>query len=239
MTAISNPSVKRALPGLINGCVTLIIAWPIAHIIGFATAIDALMLWAGDGRYVVLCLWYAIVFTALAATLRGTALLFRLRVLGGNDTIDRLGQWFASRMRSAKAATTQFLQLLIGLPLSIAWEKGWKPLEDWLVDFLNRIEIERELRAEYRKNYRHIYPTFEDFKRAYYEEEKPEATGTQTSLAEAFDLLGLPETCTRAELEAQHRKLMKMFHPDVGGTNGLAAKLNQAKDLIMKQKGWK
>ncbi len=39
-TAVSNPSLQRALPVLITGTLAVIIAWPIAHLLGFATAID-------------------------------------------------------------------------------------------------------------------------------------------------------------------------------------------------------
>jgi len=236
-----NPSVRRAMPGLLNGLLTLIVAWPIAHQLGLTSVIDLMMYWAGYGRDVVLYLWYAAVFTGLAALLRGTALLCGQCWLGGNIFIDRAGQWFTLLIRNAKGAGGQLLQLLNALTLRLAWEKLWKPLEDRLFDFINAIEIERQLRAEYRRNFRHQYRTFAEFKRAYYGEEEKEApvTSARTALAEAFALLGLEENCTRAELEKQHRNLMKRLHPDVGGTQALAAKVNHAKDLIMKQKGWK
>lgn len=240
MTAISNPSLQRALPVVINGTLTLVIAWPVAHGLGFAAAIDALMFWAGGGAYVVLCLYYAIVFIALGAGLRGTALLMGLRLLGGNAGIDRLGSWFAARIHAIKTAAAQFLLLTVGLPLRIVWEKGWKPVEDRIAEFLSRMEIERELRKEYRRNYRRIYATFAEFKRAYFgQDEKKETSQTQTPLADAYAVLGLSESCTRKQLDAQYRSLMKKVHPDVGGTPALAAKVNQAKDLIMKEKGWK
>ena len=95
-TANSNPSLRRPLPVLITGTLALIIAWPIAHLLGFAAAIDALMFWAGGGAYVVLSLWYVTVFLFLGATMRGTALLMGLRALAGNPTIDGLGSWFAT-----------------------------------------------------------------------------------------------------------------------------------------------
>jgi hypothetical protein len=238
-----NPSVRRAAPGLINGLITLITAWPIAHQLGLTSVIDLLMYWAGYGRYVVLALWYALVFSSLAALLRGTALLCGQCWFQGNIFVEKLGQWFAALVRAAKAASAKTLKLLSTFTLRLAWDKLWKPIEDRLLEFMSALEIERQLRAEYRKNFRHQYRTFKDFKRAYYgeeeEEQKRSTTSAQSPLSEAFALLGLPETCTRAELEAQHRKLMKKLHPDVGGTQVLAAKVNHAKDLIIKQKGWR
>ena len=99
------------------------------------------------------------------------------------------------------------------------------------------VEIDRGLRAEYRKNFRTQYRTFAEFKRAYYGQEQAPAPPRNT-LADALVLLGLPKDCTKQQLEAQFKALMKKLHPDVGGTDGLAAKLNEAKDTIMKEKAW-
>lgn len=56
----------------------------------------------------------------------------------------------------------------------------------------------------------------------------------------ACKLLGLPEEgFTLAQLKAQHRTLIHKQHPDKeGGDNDRAARLNAARDLIKRQKGW-
>jgi hypothetical protein len=51
---------------------------------------------------------------------------------------------------------------------------------------------------------------------------------------EAFEILGLAEGATQADIKAAHHRLMKKFHPDQGGTNYFAARINQAKDLLLK-----
>lgn len=143
-------------------------------------------------------------------------------------------------LRNLKAAIAAFFAFTVVMPLRIGLSLVWKPVEDRLFALINGWEIERTLRAEYRKNFRTQFRTFGEFRRAYYgEEQKVGTKATGDNTAEAFALLGLKDTCTRAELEAQHRKLMKKLHPDVGGTDGLAAKINQAKDIIIKRKGWK
>ncbi len=52
---------------------------------------------------------------------------------------------------------------------------------------------------------------------------------------EALEVLGLPEGASAAEIIRAHRTLMKKFHPDHGGSTALAARANQAKDVLMQR----
>jgi curved DNA-binding protein CbpA len=54
------------------------------------------------------------------------------------------------------------------------------------------------------------------------------------SLAEARSILGVGPTATRAEIKAAYARLMQVAHPDKGGTDGLAAQLNAARDRLLK-----
>jgi hypothetical protein len=53
-------------------------------------------------------------------------------------------------------------------------------------------------------------------------------------IEEAYLVLGLNPGATRGDVHAAHRNLMKRYHPDQGGSNYLAAKVNEAKDLLIK-----
>jgi hypothetical protein len=54
---------------------------------------------------------------------------------------------------------------------------------------------------------------------------------------EAFEVLGLAEGAGAADIIRAHRTLMKKFHPDHGGSTTLAARVNQAKDVLMQRQG--
>ena len=58
-------------------------------------------------------------------------------------------------------------------------------------------------------------------------------SGANMSRKEALAVLGLEDGASDENIVAAHRKLMQKLHPDRGGNNYLAAKVNQAKDLLL------
>lgn len=66
----------------------------------------------------------------------------------------------------------------------------------------------------------------------------PPATTSQMTLSEALEILGIsgnPEKgeVTQAMVQDAHRRLIQKLHPDRGGNDYLAAKINQARDFLL------
>lgn len=61
----------------------------------------------------------------------------------------------------------------------------------------------------------------------------PRARGGMTP-AEALQVLGLKAGASLEDVKIAHKRLIKEFHPDKGGSDYLAAKINEAKDILLR-----
>jgi hypothetical protein len=65
------------------------------------------------------------------------------------------------------------------------------------------------------------------------EETRSRRKDSGMSREEALRVLGLKEGASEEDVRAAHRRLMLQNHPDKGGSDYLAAKINEAKDVLL------
>ncbi|PWW03657.1 DnaJ-like protein [Hoeflea marina] len=52
---------------------------------------------------------------------------------------------------------------------------------------------------------------------------------------EAYQILGLGPGAGKSDISEAHRRLMKRMHPDTGGSEFLASRINEAKDVLLRR----
>jgi len=115
------------------------------------------------------------------------------------------------------------------------------PFKDWLLEELDRQQLDELLAYCQREDadsaqllvsyLEQRFPDDETVNERAESDHPHNATGL--SRAEALSLLGLEEGATHDEIISAHRTLIQKVHPDRGGSDYLAAKINEAKDFLL------
>ena len=115
------------------------------------------------------------------------------------------------------------------------------PFKDWLLEELDRQQLDELLAYCQREDAdsaqllaSYLEQRFPDDEPAHERAESDHPhNATGLSRAEALSLLGLEEGATHDEIISAHRTLIQKVHPDRGGSDYLAAKINEAKDFLL------
>lgn len=65
----------------------------------------------------------------------------------------------------------------------------------------------------------------------------PPAGSSGMEVQEACDVLGVETGCSDEDVIVAHRRLIQKLHPDRGGNTYLAARVNEARDVLLSRTG--
>jgi hypothetical protein len=108
------------------------------------------------------------------------------------------------------------------------------------MDLKDLLSLYRELSAD--PESRHLLEAYLDGRFPVWREHADANRGDRQGVApgsgamtkeEAYKILGLEAGAAAADVRKAHRRLMQRLHPDIGGTSFLAARINEAKDVLL------
>ncbi len=176
-----------------------------------------------------------------------TGALVGLRALA--PTLIRLSPMLAAKFGQARTAsagqTSTVATAILSMQLDhdsgdLSGEVLKGAFEGWRLQDMDRAQLEQLLRYCQQEDADSVrlldsylqqrFPGETDFGA---QQPPPDNNGSGMTRKEALATLGLEEGASKEDIIAAHRKLMQKLHPDRGGNDYLAARVNQAKDALL------
>lgn len=184
----------------------------------------------------------------VAAICRASVVLTRLAIHTGCTMTAQLTQWLVGGCALAAKALAHGVVLILWIatrPAAYLFDRLRDAAITGTLNLRARIAQDCELRRVWKTEYRHLYPTWREFRHAFDNSEGASRHDNpfaqhRDAYEEACMLFGLPTDAafTQAQLNTRYRLLMAKAHPDAGGSNTRASELNRARDIIRKRRGW-
>ena len=155
-----------------------------------------------------------------------------------------LAQWRQQRARAGgegknSTVTTRILAMYLDHASGqLSGEVLQGPFSQWRLDEMDRAQLD-ELRDYCRREDPESVQLLESYLEQRFPDEETvsgdsgEIDSGAMNRREAMQILGVDDSASREDIVAAHRKLMQKLHPDRGGSDYLAAKINEAKDFLL------
>ena len=113
--------------------------------------------------------------------------------------------------------------------------------QEELIDLLQQCRVEDEESAQVLEAYLdrvfgmgwRTDNTSSDYSKKTNSSKTQSSSGNKMTREEAYEILNISPGASSDEIKAAHHTLMKKIHPDQGGSNYLASKINQAKEILI------
>jgi hypothetical protein len=191
---------------------------------------------------------------ALLLLLRGSVVLASLLAsaalgfAGWRNAAASLGSMFSTRPRRKTGSRVRSAMIEMTLDHDTGQMSGWVtagPLQGQSLDMLTRqacLDLYAACLTDDPDGAR-LLETYLDRRFAGWREAaqghgdtgRAQSGGGVMTQKEAYETLGLAQGASAQEITRAHRTLMKKLHPDHGGATSLAARVNQAKDVLLRR----
>lgn len=159
-----------------------------------------------------------------------------------------LQKWLAQRQQKNQGQQSEVRSAILRMMLDhsngeLAGEVLSGPFKDWYLNEMTRLQLDElmtycqsqdEESVQLLESYlAQRFPDKDDESQR--DDQHDQSSSGAMNRSEALAILGLTNDASDEEIVSAHRSLIQKLHPDRGGNDYLAAKINQAKDFLIKR----